>query len=84
MRVLVIQHRAAQYPLKLNIRGVFTALQTLTSTNANTQITATDGWEGQQTTLQATVITSGTMTRLKMSGITIDTGASAILTIGDT
>ena len=36
---------SAQYPLKLNIRGVFTALQTLTYTYANTQITTTDGWE---------------------------------------
>ena len=75
---------SAQYPLKLNIRGVFTALQTLTFTNSNLQITTTDGYEAPQSTLSATVITSGTMTRLKMSGITLTTGASAVLTIGDT
>jgi len=75
---------SAQYPLKLNIRGAFTALQTLTGTNSNLQITTTDGWEAQQSTLSATVITSGALTRLKMSGFTISTGTSAVLTIGDT
>lgn len=75
---------SAQYPLKLNIRGVFTTLQNLTGTNSNLQITTSDGYEAQQSNLTATVITSGTMTRLKMSGFTITTGSSAVLTIGDT
>jgi hypothetical protein len=75
---------SAVYPLKLNIRGVFSALQTLTGTNSNLQITTTDGYEAQQSTLNATVITSGALTRLKMSGFTINAGSSAVLTIGDT
>ena len=75
---------SAAYPLKLNIRGTFTTLQTLTGTNSNLQITTTDGWEAQQSTLSTTVITSGALTRLKMSGFTISTGTLAVLTIGDT
>jgi hypothetical protein len=76
---------SAQYPLKLNIRGVFTTLQTITGSQPNLQITTTDGWEAQQTTLNNSVITSGTATRLKMSGFTISTtGTIPVLQFGDT
>ena len=60
----------AQYPLKLNIRGSFIIpTLVLTSANSNTQITTGDGYEAQQSTVDGEIQTTGTMTRLKCSGL---------------
>ena len=60
----------AQYPLKLNIRGSFIIpTLVLTSANSNTQITTGDGYEAQQSIVDGDIQTTGTMTRLKCSGL---------------
>jgi hypothetical protein len=75
----------AQYPLKLNIRGSF-AISTLNlvSANSDTQITTTDGYEAQQSTLNGTIQTTGTMTRLKCSGFTFSAPTVSCLIFTDT
>ena len=75
----------AQYPLKLNIRGSF-AISTLvlTAANSNTQITTSDGYEAQQSTLTGTIQTSGLMTRLKCSGFTFSAPTVSCLIFDDT
>jgi hypothetical protein len=75
----------AQYPLKLNIRGTFViGTLVLTAANSNTQITTTDGYEAQQSTLSGTIQTSGTMTRLKCSSFTFSSPAAQCLIFDDT
>ena len=76
---------SAQYPLKLNIRGVFSiSTLNLVASNSNTQITTTDGYEALQSTLTGTIQTSGTMTRLKCSGFTFSAPAVSCLIFDDT
>lgn len=75
----------AQYPLKLCIRGTFViSTLVLTAANSNTQITTTDGYEAQQSTLTGTIQTSGTMTRLKCSGFTFSSPTGSCLIFDDT
>lgn len=75
----------AQYPLKVNIRGVFTiGNQTFFGNNSNFQINSNDSYEALQSTLNGDITTSSNMTRLKLNGFTLNNGVNRVLTLNDT
>ena len=74
---------SATYPLKINIRGTFLDVISLSSVNSNIQITTGDGAQGHQSILTGLLTTQSGCTGLKLYGIILSNNTNALLSFND-
>ena len=74
---------SATYPLKINIRGTFLDVISLSSSNSNIQITTGDNVYGHQSTITGLITTQSGCTGLKLYGINLSNSSNALISFND-